>query len=300
MISLSVLEEAMYTAMKTAVLRIPPDVERAMKKAYNEETSKLARMHLEMFFENVRLAAEGKGLVCGDTGYPMYFLKAGKSCRIAGGFSEVRHIAEKITARLTSEAYLRPTMVDPIRRINPGNNIGPGMPKVELSFEGEGDRIEIIAAPKGGGSEIFGTFYKMMYPADGITGIKIFVLDCIKDSCYAGKICPPAIIGVGIGGTADLCMGLAKKAALLRPIGSFNKDKKISELEKELLEASRKLGIGPMGSTGINAVIGLHIETAYTHTAALPVAFNAQCMVGRRWKAIISSDDKIEYTGEIS
>lgn len=300
MISLTVLEEAMYTAMKTAVLRIPPDIEQAMKKAYAEETSELARMHLEMFFENVRLASEGKGLVCGDTGYPMYFLKAGRSCRIEGGFGEVRHIAEKITARLTSETYLRPTMVDPIRRTNPGDNIGPGMPKVELSFEGEGDRMEIIAAPKGGGSEIFGTFYKMMYPSDGITGIKLFVLDCIKDSCYAGKICPPAIIGVGIGGTADLCMGLAKKAALLRPVGSFNKDKNISEMEKELLEASRKLGIGPMGSSGINAVIGLHIETAYTHTAALPVAFNAQCMVGRRWKAIVSADGKIEYTGEIS
>jgi len=300
MISLSVLEEAMYTAMKTAVLRIPPDIERAMKKAYKEETSELARMHLAMFFENVRLASDGKGLVCGDTGYPLYFLKAGRNCRIEGGFGEARHSAEKITARLTDEAYLRPTMVDPIRRINPGNNVGPGMPKVELSFEGEGDRLEIIAAPKGGGSEIFGTFYKMMYPSDGLTGIKMFVLDCIKDSCYAGKICPPAIIGVGIGGTADLCMGLAKKAALLRPIGSFNKDKKIAKLEKEFLEAARKLGIGPMGSSGINAVVGLHIETAYTHTAALPVAFNAQCMVGRRWKAIVAPDGKIEYTGDIA
>jgi fumarate hydratase subunit alpha/L(+)-tartrate dehydratase alpha subunit len=191
-------------------------------------------------------------------------------------------------------------MVDPLTRDNPGDNIGPGMPKVELKFVGHGDGLEIIAAPKGGGSEIFGTFYRMLFPSDGESGIMKFIIDSIKDGCYAGKICPPAIIGVGIGGTADLCVKMAKEAALLRPVGQRNRNPRVAELEEKLMRATRKMGIGPMGSRGINAVIGLHIETAMTHTAALPVAVNAQCLVGRRWKAVVSADETISYTGKIS
>ncbi len=190
-------------------------------------------------------------------------------------------------------------MVDPLTRDNPGDNIGPGMPKVELSFTGQPDGIEIICAPKGGGSEIFGTFYRMLFPSDGKVGIKKFIIDSIKDSCYAGKICPPAIVGVGIGGTADLCMKMAKEAALLRPLGSRNKNKETADLEIELLQASRELGLGPMGSQGINCVMGMHIETAVTHTAALPVAVNAQCLVGRRWKTTISNNNEVAYEGSI-
>jgi tartrate/fumarate subfamily iron-sulfur-dependent hydro-lyase alpha chain len=190
-------------------------------------------------------------------------------------------------------------MVDPLSRKNPGDNIGPGMPKVELCFAGEGGGLEIIAAPKGGGSEIFGTFYKMLFPADGKTGIKKFIIESIKNACYAGKICPPAIVGIGIGGTADLCMKLAKEAALLRKVGEPNPDPEIARLEQELLSASRELGLGPMGASGINCVIGMHIETALTHTAALPVAVNAQCLVGRRWKALIDANNNYQLSGEI-
>ena len=126
-----------------------------------------------------------------------------------------------------------------------------------------------------------------------------FVVESIRAGCYAGKICPPAIVGVGIGGTADLCMRLAKEAALLRPLGKQHEDGRIGEMEKKLLAATRRLGIGPMGSRGINAVIGLHIETAVTHTAALPVAVNAQCLVGRRWSASIKADETVTFSGEI-
>ena len=169
----------------------------------------------------------------------------------------------------------------------------------DISFDLPGSSLEIIAVPKGGGSEIFGTFYRMMFPADGLAGIKKFVIECIKNACYAGKVCPPAIIGVGIGGTADVCMGMAKKAALLRPIGMHHSDPDVAALEKELHDAARELGIGPMGSRGINAVLAVNIDIAVTHTAALPVAFNAQCLVGRRWKAIVNADETIEYTGEL-
>jgi len=299
MISKTTIEEAMYQAMKQGATVMPPDVELKLREALGEETETLAKQHLEISLENARLAKAGHGLVCGDTGFPLYFIKAGAKTQIEGGFGYLWEAAKSATGRCTKEAFLRPTMVDPLSRENPGDNIGPGMPKVELSFDGEGDGLEIIAAPKGGGSEIFGTFYKMMFPADGRVGIKKFIIESIKNACYAGKICPPAIVGIGIGGTADLCMKLAKEAALLRKVGEPNPDPKIAELEQELLAASRELGIGPMGSNGINCVIGMHIETALTHTAALPVAVNAQCLVGRRWKAIIEDNNNFQLTGDI-
>jgi len=299
MISKTTIEEAMYEAMKQGATVMPPDVELKLREAFAEESNPLAQQHLEISLENARLANAGHGLVCGDTGFPLFFIKAGSKTQVEGGFGYLWEAAIKATERCTKEAFLRPTMVDPLSRKNPGDNIGPGMPKVELSFEGEGDDLEIIAAPKGGGSEIFGTFYKMMFPADGQSGIKKFIIESIKNACYAGKICPPAIVGIGIGGTADLCMKLAKEAALLRKVGEPSPDPEIAKLEQELMEASRELGIGPMGSSGINCVIGMHIETALTHTAALPVAVNAQCLVGRRWKAIINDNNNFQLSGEI-
>jgi len=296
MIAKATVEQAMYEAMRLAATRMPPDVEQALRAALAEETDPLARQHLEVSLENVRLAAEGQGLVCGDTGFPLFFVTAGSRTHLEGGFGTLWKAAEEATAGATRDSFLRPTMVDPLTRANPEDNVGAGMPKVELRFAGAADGLEIVAAPKGGGSEIFGTFYRMLFPADGEAGISKFVLDCIRDGCYAGKICPPAIIGVGIGGTADLCMRLAKEAAVLRPVGSRNDDSTVAALEDKLLAATRRLGIGPMGAKGINAVLGLHLETALTHTAALPVAVNAQCLVGRRWKAIVSADGEVTYS----
>jgi L(+)-tartrate dehydratase alpha subunit len=293
------IESAMYEAMRLAATRMPQDVKDALKKAMSEETEPLAIAHLKSCLKNAEFAEAGKGLVCGDTGFPLFFVKIGSDAKIAGGIPTVFRAAQHATEKATANSFLRPTMVDPLTRKNPGNNIGPGMPKVEISFDGMDGQFEIIAAPKGGGSEIFGTFFRMLFPSDGKTGIKKFVIECIRDSCYAGKICPPAIIGVGIGGTADLCMKLAKEAALLRVVGKHNPDAETAELESELLDASRKLGIGPMGSCGINCVMALNIEKAVTHTAALPVAVNAQCLVGRRWKAVIAANGIVSFSDDI-
>lgn len=298
-ISYSMLESTMYEAMRRASVTLPPDVDEALRKAMAEETHWLAKEHLRVSLENTRLAAQGKGLVCGDTGFPLYFVTAGSRTQIEGGFGTLWEAARSATARVTEDSFLRPTMVDPLSRANPGNNVGPGMPKLELTFSGDGDGLEIVAAPKGGGSEIFGTFYRMLFPADGETGILKFILDSVQAACYAGKICPPAVVGVGIGGSADLCMRLAKEAALLRAVGTPHPDPRVAGLERKLLEATRQMGIGPMGSRGVNAVLGVHIETALTHTAALPVAVNAQCLVGRRWVASISADGTVTYRGDI-
>ncbi len=300
MIPFDSVERAMYEAIKQAALALPPDVERKLHEALDEESDPLARQHLAGALENAELAGEGRGLVCGDTGFPLFFVKAGDGCQIEGGFRALWPAAERATARATAEAYLRPTRVDPLDRSNPGDNVGPGMPKVKLSFDEDVEGLEIIAAPKGGGSEIFGTFYRMLFPADGIAGVKAFVLEAVKDACYAGKICPPAIVGVGIGGSADLCMQMAKEAALLRTVGSRNARPDVAALEEELLAACRGLGIGPMGSQGINGVMALHIACAVTHTAALPVAVNAQCLVGRRWLARVAADGSFELSGDVS
>lgn len=299
MITFAAIEAAMVEAMRLAATRLPPDVEAALEKARAEETDPLAVEHLDVSLENFRLAAEGSGLVCGDTGYPLYFVTAGNNTQVEGGFGRLWDAARAATARLTDESYLRPTMVDPLTRENPGNNVGPGMPKLELTFSGPGDGLHIVAAPKGGGSEIFGTFYRMMFPSDGEAGILTFVLESIRAGCYAGKICPPAIVGVGIGGTADLCMRLAKEAAVLRPVGRRHPNPRIAALEAKLLEATRAMGIGPMGAKGVNAVMGLHIETAVTHTAALPVAVNAQCLIGRRWTASIDAQGTVSFSGDM-
>jgi len=299
MIHVKTIENAMYEAMRLAATQLPPDVEAALRQARAEETDPLAVEHLDVSLENFRLAAEGNGLVCGDTGYPLYFVTAGNGAQVEGGFGRLWEAAQAATARLTDESFLRPTMVDPLSRENPGQNVGPGMPKLELTFSGSGDGLYIIAAPKGGGSEIFGTFYRMLFPSDGEAGILKFVLECVRAGCYAGKICPPAIVGVGIGGTADLCMRLAKEAAVLRPVGQQHPNPQIAALETKLLGATRAMGIGPMGARGVNAVLGLHIETAVTHTAALPVAVNAQCLIGRRWTASIDGSGAVSLSGDI-
>ncbi len=299
MIAFATLETTMYETMRRAATTLPPDVEAALYKARAEEVDPLAGQHLDVSLENFRLAAAGNGLICGDTGYPLYFVTAGNQTQIEGGFGRLWDAARAATARLTDESLLRPTMVDPLSRDNPGQNVGPGMPKLELTFSGEGDGLHLVAAPKGGGSEIFGTFYRMLFPSDGEAGVMKFVLDCVRTGCYAGKICPPAIVGVGIGGTADLCMRMAKEAAVLRTVGTRHCDPRVDDMEQRLLAATRKLGIGPMGARGINAVIGMHIATAVTHTAGLPVAVNAQCLIGRRWTASIEADNSVSFSGDL-
>ncbi len=297
MISAAVLRDAMFETMKRASLYMPPDVKQYLERALEEECEPLAKAHLSATLKNAEMAEDGCGLICADTGFPLFFVKAGPDVSIEGGFAALRQAARDAVKQATEEHYLRPTMVDPLSRSNNGVNLGSRIPSVVLEFTGTGDTLEITAVPKGGGSEIFGTFYQMMYPSDGAEGIKKFIYDSVINGCYAGKICPPAIVGVGIGGTADICMAMAKHAAVLRPLGVRSDNPEAAELEVSLEEAFRRSGIGPMGSKGIHAVMGVHIETEVTHTAALPVAVNAQCCIGRRWKCMIDGACAVTYSG---
>ncbi|MDI7260565.1 MAG: fumarate hydratase [Thermodesulfobacteriota bacterium] len=288
--------DMMYNSIVMAVTLMPSDVKNTLLEYLEKEQYETARLHLETIIKNCELAEKEGRLICPDTGSPLFYVRAGDNVRIEGGFSTLYEVSKNAIKKATTNARLRPNMVHPITRENPGTNVGYYLPKVEIRFDPQIDFLDIIAIPKGGGSEIFGTFYRMMYPADGKKGIMKFILDCIKESTYAGKTCPPNVIGIGIGGTADVCMKIAKEAAVLRPIGSRHPDKEISSLEEELVQMVKDSGIGPMGMGGGSGILDVHIEYAVTHTAGLPVAFNAQCSLSRRKVARFTLDNQITYS----
>lgn len=288
--------EMMYNSMMMAATRIPSDVKNKLFEYLEKEKNDIAKFHLEMIIKNCELGERNGKIPCPDTGYPLFYVRAGENVRIEGGFSALYELSKEAIKKATANAYLRPNMVHPITRKNPGTNVGYYLPAVEIRLDPQIDFLDIIAIPKGGGGEIFGTFYRMMVPADGMRGILKFILDSIKESTYAGKTCPPNVIGIGIGGTADLCMKIAKEAAILRPIGSRHPDKEISSLEEELVQMVQDVGIGPMGMGGWSGVLDVHIEYAACHAAGLPVAFNAQCSLTRRKVARITPDNPIAYS----
>jgi fumarate hydratase subunit alpha len=294
-VSKQTLFDMMYNAMVMAAAIMPSDAREAILQHLEQEESEIARMHLATTVHNCELAEEEGHPICPDIGWPLFFVKAGDQVSIEGGFSTLYEVSKAAVEKATSNARLKPTMVHPITRVNPGNYMGNYLQILEIRFDPSIDYLDVIAILKGGGSEVFGTFYRMMYPSDGKKGIMKFILDCLRESTFAGKTCPPNIIGIGIGGTADICTRIAKEAAILRPIGSRHPEQMIAEMEDELVEVIRSSGIGPMGMGGGAGVLDVHIEYAMTHTAGLPVAFDAQCCVVRRKVARLSANGGIKY-----
>jgi fumarate hydratase subunit alpha/L(+)-tartrate dehydratase alpha subunit len=172
-------------------------------------------------------------------------------------------------------------VVHPITRVNEQTSCGARMPAINIEFVDAVDRLSIEMIPKGSGSEN-NTFLRMAIPADGIDAIKTFVIDCVLDA--GGKTCPPTIVGVGVGGTGDLCVHLAKVAAT-RPLGSHCSDPEGARLEAQLTAAVNQLGVGPQGLGGDATSFAVHIEIAATHITMNPVAVNMQCHSARRARA---------------
>jgi len=191
----------------------------------------------------------------------------------------------------TLEYPLRSSICDPITRKMTIDSTGTRVPVIDFSFLPDADYLEMRMMPKGSGSENM-TWLKMLLPADGLKGIKKFVLECILDA--GGQGCPPTIVGVGIGGTSELCLKLAKEA-IFRPVGRANPDPAIAVLEKELFEAINMSGIGPMGLGGDTTALAVHVETAHTHMTLNPVAVNSQCWRGERSSAKIFRDGTVEF-----
>lgn len=268
---------------------LPPDVREAVKKAYEKETHEVAKSILSTILKNITVSDENKLLICQDTGIPVYFVKIGSSVRLDG--YRLEQAIRKGTERATLEHPLRSSIVHPITRINNGNNLGYRVPVIHWEFV-EGDSVEILMLPKGSGSENM-SYMKTLIPAEGLKGVKKFILDCVFES--GANPCPPTIVGVGIGGSSDLCMALAKKATA-RPVGQPNPDPEIAELEQEMLEAINELGIGANGLGGNSTALAVHIEYAHTHMTMNPVAVNMMCWPARRMRAVFKPGQAVKIS----
>ena len=287
----AVLEAAAHLYV-WALKDIPQDLRDALTAARERETSVTGSRVLETIQRNVEIADEQDNLVCQDTGIAVYYCRVGEHFPLHP--ARIQAALRAGTERATVEHPLRSNTVHTLTRENTGANVGYRVPILHWDFVPDWDGLDVKCVPKGSGSENM-TFLKMLVPADGVAGIKRFVLDSIVGA--GGKPCPPGIVGIGLGGSADYAMHLAKEA-IARPVGSRNPDPLVARLEDELYELLNETGIGPMGLGGDVTVLQCHIEHADTHMTLNPVAVNYQCWAARRASAHIAADGTIELDRE--
>jgi len=290
------MEEAFYSLVENvcrdlyikALKDIPPDVIAAIERAAERETKPIARRVFASYLHNIRLGHTDDMIVCQDTGIPIYWVEIGGNLRLDGARLDEAII--RGTERATLEHPFRSSIVSPLKRENRQTSTGERIPIIHYEFVRDADVLDILFMPKGSGSENM-SFMKMLTPADGVQGVKRFVVEQVVEA--GGKPCPPTIVGIGIGGTSDLCMTLAKKATT-RPVGTPNPDPEFAALEAELLEAINLTGIGPQGLGGDTTALAVHIETAWTHITCNPVAINLQCWRAERRRARVWRDGRVE------
>ncbi len=258
---------------------LPPDVLAALKTAADKEEAPAAQQVLRQLVQNAAIAQDERMPLCQDCGVAAVFVEIGQDVHITGGDLTAAINAGVRTAYI--EGYLRKSMVTQpfTERINTGDNT----PAVIYTEIVPGDKIRLIAVPKGGGAENMSRL-AMLTPAAGRQGIVDFVVKTVDEA--GSNPCPPIIVGVGIGGTAEKTMLLAKKA-LLRAIGESNPDPQTADLEKELLDRINRLGIGPMGFGGRTTALAVNVEIFPAHLASLPVAVNLNCHSARHQEAMI-------------
>jgi L(+)-tartrate dehydratase alpha subunit len=291
-IPIHAVEGAAYEIMRRAAIDIPPDYRDGVQKMRKVETGRLAKFVLHAMSDNWEAAEKDRRPMCADTGLPRYYVKVGNEARVQGGFIAIERALREATATGTHDIPLRPNRVHPLWRTEHNNNVGINSPEIDWSFEPDADWIDITTVHKGG---LFGTDYRMLFPGDGIDGIKRFVLDALIAFGRRGLACQPAIVGIGVGGSKDTCMVLGKQAACLRTVGDRNPDPKIAELELELMQMGNSIGMGVMGFMGNSMVVDCHIEVGYTHTGGMPVSIHEFCLSSRRATARVHADGSIEY-----
>jgi fumarate hydratase subunit alpha/L(+)-tartrate dehydratase alpha subunit len=272
-----------------ALKDIPQDLRDALGAALARETSVTGQRVLETIVRNVEVAEQERNLVCQDTGIAVYYCRVGE--RFPLHPARIYEALRAGTERATLEHPLRSNTVHTLTRESTGANVGFRVPIVHWDFVPDWDGLDVKCVPKGSGSENM-SFLKMCVPADGVRGIKRFVLDSIVGA--GGKPCPPGIVGVGIGGSADYAMHLAKEA-IARPVGTRNPDPEVARLEEELYELLNETGVGPMGLGGDVTVLACHVEHADTHMTLNPVAVNYQCWAARRASAHVAADGTVAY-----
>jgi tartrate/fumarate subfamily iron-sulfur-dependent hydro-lyase alpha chain len=294
MIKTEHLEEVVFQTIVRGATVISPDVKAAFDAAIDRESSAAARTGLERTCQSILLSKDIKRPACPDTGWPIFYFKVGNECELEGGFMALEEATRRAVARATKEGFLRATMKHPLTGYDPGNNIGMNIPDFTYQFV-PGDSIEVTYVAKGGGSECFGgTRHRVVAFADGVKGIEKFVVDCFAAASRAGAICPPTVLGVGIGGTANVAANLAKEAACLRTVGSHHPEEPFRKIEEDLYKALNMLGVGCMGAGGDTSVFAVNVEYAYTHIAGICVAISSNCMVARRASSRILADGTVE------
>src|SRR5262245_39110759 len=291
-ISYEKLEEVAYELNRRAAIAVPLDAKQAFVKAAERETNPDAKRALLAVINNADTAVAEQSSMCGDTGCPRFYAKVGNDVRLEGGFVNLERALRAATVRATKAVPLRSNRVHPLTRRNPGTNVGVMAPNVDYRFEPEGDWIDLTAVHKGG---LFGSDYRMLFPGDGIPGIKRFFVDTLVSFGHRGLSCPPVIVGVGIGGTKDQCVTLGKEASCLRLVGDRHPDPLVADLELELLELGNKTMIGIMGFKSDTPVLDVHCEIAYAHTGGQPIGISELCHAVRRATARIYNDGRVEY-----
>jgi len=273
------VEEVARELYIRALKILPPDIKQGFERLDRGETNATGKAILGTMIRNIRVAEDTNNLLCQDTGIPIYNVVIGRGLEVDGHALKAAIAAG--CARATKEHPLRSSVVHPVTRANEHTSCGRLVPVINIDFSDEPDTLSIEMIPKGSGSEN-NSWLKMAIPADGVDAVKTFVIDCVLDA--GGKTCPPTIVGVGVGGTADLCVHLSKVAAT-RPLGSHCTDPEGAKLESELSAVVNKLGVGPQGLGGDSTSFAVHVETAATHITMNPVAVNMQCHSARRARA---------------
>ena len=278
-VDLKQVEEACKELYIRALKMLPPDIKQGFERLDSNETNPTGKAILGTMIRNIRVAEDTHNLLCQDTGIPIYNIAIGANVEVDG--YRLKQAVIRGCERATREHPFRSSVVHPVTRANQHSSCGRAVPVINVDFVPDAEQVTIEMIPKGSGSEN-NSWLKMAVPADGINAIKTFVIDCVLDA--GGKTCPPTIVGVGVGGTADLCVHLSKVAAT-RPLGSKCDDPEGARLEEELTRAVNQLGVGPQGLGGDSTSFAVHVETAATHITMNPVAVNMQCHSARRARA---------------
>jgi fumarate hydratase subunit alpha len=276
------VEEAAKELYIRALKRLPPDIKQGFDALVAHETDRTAQSVLGVMVKNIAVAEATDNLLCQDTGIPIYNVTIGRNVVVDG--VALKAAIRRGCERATREHPLRSSVVHPLTRRNDHTSCGEGIPAIHVDFDDALDGLRIEMIPKGSGSEN-NSWLRMAIPAEGVDAIKRFVVDCVLDA--GGKTCPPTIVGVGVGGTSDLCMHLAKRAAT-RPLGTHCADADGAALESELSDAVNLLGVGPQGLGGDSTAFAVHVEIAATHITMNPVAVNMQCHSARRASAVFT------------
>ena len=275
-VDIEAVEEAAKLLYIRALKVLPDDIKQGFGRLDSNEGDSTAKTILATMIENIAVAERTDNLLCQDTGIPIYNVTIGRDVEVDG--AAMKAAIRRGVERATREHPLRSSIVHPITRVNEQTSCGRFVPVINIDFDERPQTFELEMIPKGSGSEN-GSFLRMFIPADGVDAVKTFVIDRVMEA--GGKVCPPTIVGVGVGGTSDLCMHLAKVAAT-RPLGSACADPEGAKLEKMLSAAVNALGIGPQGLGGDSTAFAVHVETAATHITMNPVAVNIQCHSARR------------------